>query len=157
MKKFRYSMENILQVKLKLEDQAKIAYGNARIQLTKEEQKLAQMQERKASYEDELRKLRTDRLDLLKIRHSEEAISVMAANIKQQAVAVKNAAGRLEVARIRLNDAMVERKTQEKLKEKAWDNYLLEFEAEERKEIDELNSFHYSSPALSEEEPDNGR
>jgi two-component system response regulator YesN len=46
MKKFRYQMENILQVKLKLEDQAKIAYGNARLRLTKEEEKLSQMEYR---------------------------------------------------------------------------------------------------------------
>jgi flagellar FliJ protein len=145
-------MENILQVKLKLEDQAKIAYGNARLRLTKEEEKLAQMEKKKLSYEDELRDLRTDRLDILKIRQCEEAITVMAANIKQQAVVVKNATHRLEVARIRLSDAMVDRKTQEKLKEKAWENYLLEFEAEEQKEIDELNSFQYSNPTLDEED-----
>jgi flagellar FliJ protein len=47
---------------------------------------------------------------------------------------------------------MVERKTQEKLKEKAWEEYLLEYEADERKEVDELTSFQYSNPAHSEEE-----
>jgi flagellar FliJ protein len=145
-------MENILQVKLKLEDQAKIAYGNARLRLTKEEEKLTQMEKKKLSYEDELRNLRMDRLDILKIRQCEEAITAMAANIKQQAVVVKNATHRLEVARIRLSDAMVDRKTQEKLKENAWENYLLEFEAEEQKEIDELNSFQYSNPTLDEED-----
>jgi flagellar FliJ protein len=152
MKKFKYNMENILQIKLKLEDQAKIAYGNARLRLTREEEKLSQMEKKKASFEDELRLLRSDRLDLIKIKHCEEAVAIMKNNIKQQAVAVRNAQQRLEVARIRLNNAMIERKMQEKLKEKAWDNYLLEFEAEERKEVDQLNSFHYSNPALGEED-----
>lgn len=152
MKKFRYHMENILQVKMKLEEQAKIAYGNARLQLTKEEQKLEQLNRKKASYEEELRILRSGRLDLVKIKQCEEGIKVMEQNIKQQAVVVRNAAHRLEVARVRLNNAMVERKTQEKLKEKAWEGYLLEFEAEERKEIDELNSFHYSKKTLGEED-----
>lgn len=152
MKKFRYNMENILQVKLKLEDQAKIAYGNARLRLTKEEQKLALMEKKKASYEDDMRTLRSDKLNIVKIKHCEEDISIITKNIKQQAVVVKNAIQRLEIARIRLNDAMVERKTYEKLKEKAWDNYLLEFNAEEQKEIDELNSFHYSNPTLDEED-----
>jgi flagellar FliJ protein len=152
MKKFRYNMENLLQVKLKLEDQAKIAYGAARLRLTKEEEKLAELQRKKASYEEEQRELRKARLDLIKIRHVAEAIEIMEQKIKQQAAAVRNAAQRLEVARIRLNDAMVERKTQEKLKEKAWEEYLLEFDAEERKEVDELNSFQYSNPAHSEED-----
>jgi flagellar FliJ protein len=142
-------MENLLQIKFKLEDQMKIAYGNARIRLTQEEDKLDQMKKKKASYEEELRFLRTDRLDILKIKQCEQAIEVMKQNIKQQMTAVKNAAHRLEVARIRLNDAMIERKTQERLKEKAFEEYLIEFDAEERKEVDELNSFHYNNPEHS--------
>jgi flagellar FliJ protein len=152
MKKFRYRMENLLQIKLKLEDQMKIAYGNARMRLTQEEEKLDQLKLKKSSYEDEMRKLRSDKLDIMKIKFCEQAIEVMKQNIKQQTTAVKNAAHRLEVARIRLSDAMVERKTQERLKEKAFEEYMLEFDAEERKEVDELNSFNYNNPKLSEED-----
>ncbi len=152
MKKFRYSMENLLQVKKKLEDQARIAYGLARLRLTKEEEKLELLKQRKVIYENELRNLRSDKLDIIKIRQGEQAIEVMRQNIKQQTTAVKNAAHRLEIARLRLSDAMVERKTQERLKEKAFEEYLLEFDAEERKEVDELNSFNYSKPALDGED-----
>lgn len=152
MKKFQYRMENVLQIKTKLENQAQIAYGNARLRLTAEEEKLKQMEEKKSSYENELRLLRSDKLDIFKIKQCEQAIEIMKQNIKQQINVVKNAAHRLEVARIRLNDAMVERKTQEKLKEKAFEEYLLEFDSEERKEIDELNSFNYSNSALYEED-----
>lgn len=152
MKKFRYSMENLLQVKKKLEDQAKIAYGMARLRLNREEEKLEQFKQRKDCYENELRNLRSARLDLLKIRQCEQALEVMKHNVKQQTTAVKNAAHRLEVSRIRLSDAMVDRKTQERLKEKAFEEYMLEFDAEERKEVDELNSFNYSKPTLDEED-----
>lgn len=152
MKKFRYSMENLLQVKKKLEDQAKIAYGMARLRLTREEEKLEQLKQRKDGYENELRSLRSAKLDLLKIRQCEQAIEVMKQKIKQQTTAVKNAAHRLEISRIRLSDAMVDRKTQERLKEKAFEEYMLEFDAEERKEVDELNSFNYSKPTLDEED-----
>ena len=86
------------------------------------------------------------------MRRSFAAIEVMKQTIKQQMTAVKNAAHRLEVARIRLNDAMIERKTQERLKEKAFEEYMLEFDAEERKETDELNSYRYSIPAFDKED-----
>lgn len=145
-------MENLLQVKKKLEDQVKIAYGNARLRLTQEEEKLEHMEMRKSSYEEELRRLRSDKLDIFKIMQCDQAVDVMNMNIKQQTTVVKNSAHRLEVARIRLNDAMVERKTQERLKEKAFEEYMLEFDAEERKEVDELNSFNYSNPTLSRED-----
>ncbi len=152
MKKFRYSMENLLQVNKKLEDQAKIAYGLARLRLTKEEDKLEKMKLRKEGYVNELRELRSAKLDLLKLKQCEQAIDIMKLGIKQQNSVVKNAAHRLEIARIRLNDAMVERKTQERLKEKAWEEYILEFDAEEQKEVDELNSFNYSRPAFDGED-----
>jgi flagellar FliJ protein len=145
-------MENLLQVKKKLEDQAKIAYGLARLRLTREEEKLEQVKQRKSGYENELRSLRSAKLDLLKLKQCEQAIDIMMANIKQQTTVVKNTAHRLEIARIRLNDAMVERKTQERLKEKAFTEYLLEFDAEERKEVDELNSFIYSKPTPNGED-----
>jgi flagellar FliJ protein len=145
-------MENLLQVNKKLEDQAKIAYGMARLRLTKEEEKLEKMKLRKEAYENELRELWSAKLDLLKLKQCEQAIDVMKINIKQQNSVVKNAAHRLEIARIRLNDAMIERKTQERLKEKAWDAYMLEFDAEEQKEVDELNSFNYSRPAFNGED-----
>lgn len=152
MKKFQYQMESILQIKLKLEDQAKNNYGNARMRLTQEEEKLEQLFQKKSSYEEDLRKLRMNRLDLLEIRMCEQAVDVMKMKIKQQTATVKNAAHRLEVTRIRLNDAMVERKTQERLKEKAFEEYILEFNSEERKEVDELNSFNYNKPTFQEEE-----
>ncbi|MHB8131027.1 MAG: flagellar export protein FliJ [Mobilitalea sp.] len=152
MKKFIYSMENILQIKKKLENQMEIAYGNARLRLTMEEEKLEQMKQKKVMYEDELRFLSSAKLDLIKIKQGEQAIDYMKTNTKLQTTAVKNSTQRLEVARIRLSDAMVERKTQEKLKENAFEEYMLEFDAQERKEVDELNSFHYSNPTLDEED-----
>lgn len=152
MKKFRYSMENLLQIKGKLEDQARIAYGVARLRLTQEEEKLEQLKQRKETYEEELRGLQTAKLDILKIRQCKQAIEVMKENIKQQTIIVKNAVHRLEVSRIRLNAAMAERKTQERLKEKAFEEYMLEFDAEERKEVDELNSFRYNGESHYEED-----
>lgn len=152
MKKFQYNMENLLQIKRKLEDQAKIAYGMARLRLTREEEKLEQLKQKKHFYEEELRGLQTARLDILKIRQCKQAVDLMKENIKQQTTVVKNAAHRLEVSRIRLNNAIMERKTQERLKEQAFEEYMLEFDAEERKEVDELNSFHYSNEELYEED-----
>lgn len=152
MKKFNYSMESLLKIKVKLEEQAKIAYGNARIRLTQEEEKQKLLEMKKEAYENELRNLRSDRLNIIKIKQCQEAIEIMKVSIKQQILIVKNATQKLEVARIRLNDAMVDRKIQDKLKEKALEEYMLEMDAEERKEVDELISFNYSNPTLSKED-----
>jgi flagellar FliJ protein len=67
--------------------------------------------------------------------------------IQQQQASVKKAEQQVETARIRLNSAMMERKTHERLKENAYVNFMNEYEAEQRKEIDALVSFKYNSPA----------
>ncbi|NLL72026.1 MAG: flagellar export protein FliJ [Clostridiales bacterium] len=145
MKKFRYSMESILKIKLKLEEQAKLAYANARNHLNAEEEKLKYLRDKKTSYEEEQRILSSNKLNIMKLKGISQSIDIMKLKIEEQKVVVEAAKQRLELARIRLNEAMVERKTQEKLKEKAWQEYMEEFEAEEQKEIDELNSFNYGS------------
>ena len=152
MKKFRYSMESILNIKLKLEEQAKLAYAEARNRLNIEEDKLLKLEDKKSSYEEEQRRQSNSKLNILKMKQLSEAIEIMKLKIKQQKVVVKTAAQRLEIARIRLNDAMIERKTQEKLREKAWQEYMIEVNAEEQKEIDERNSFTYNSFQLYEED-----
>lgn len=142
-------MESILQINIKLEDQAKNNYSNARNRLTEEEERLAQINKRKKTYQDELRQLKSMKLDLLKIKECEQAIEFMEHKKQKQSNIVRNAENRLEIARIRLNTAMIERKMQEKLKENAWAEYLEEYEAEQQKEVDELNSFNYSKRELT--------
>lgn len=152
MKKFRYSMESILKIKLKLEEQAKLAFTNARNRLTAEEEKLQKMELKKHSYEQEQREHSNSKLDISKMKQLSESIEFMNVNIKQQIVVVKTAVQRLETSRIRMNNAMIERKTQEKLKEKAWQEYMMEFYSEEQKEIDERNSYNYNGTLLYEED-----
>ena len=45
---------------------------------------------------------------------------------------------------------MKERKTYEKLKEKAFEQFKIEIEAQERKEVDELVSFRFGAAKESE-------
>ena len=63
---------------------------------------------------------------------------------KNQAVMVKLAERNVEASMKRLADAVKERKVQEKLKEKAFEQFLQELNAQEMKEIDEVVSFNYN-------------
>ena len=135
-----------------MEEQAKTAYGNARLRLTLEEEKLESYHQQMLKYQNELRDLMISNLNIMEIKRFEQAIETMKMFIKQQKLAVKRAEQQLEAARLRLRAAMMERKTHEKLKEKAFENFKLEYEAEERKEVDELVSFKYNHPTDSLEE-----
>ena len=151
MAKFIYKMENILSIKLKLEEQAKSAFGQAKILLDKEEEKLRLLKERKEEYEGILRGEINDVLDVREIIRCQEAIEILKYDIKIQLVAVNAAKQQVELARIKLNEAMIDRKIHEKLKETAFEEFKKEVNSEEQKEVNELVSFTYGKNQRNED------
>jgi len=151
MKKFAYKMENILEIKYQLEEQAKTSYGNARNALSKEEKKLDSLKKQQSEFYSELTDLIRSKIDLVKVNKYKEAINTYKTYIKQQENKVAIAKQKVESARQKLQEAMVERKTHEKLKEKALEDYILEYEEEQQKEIDEITSYRYTNLVQSKE------
>lgn len=147
MKKFIYPMQSILNIKSKLEDQEKNNYGIAKAILMEEEHKLMELIERKDIYEFQLTDAMSSILDLPNIRRLQDAIESMKQLIKQQRKAVLKAEQAVDLAMQKLNKAMIERKTHDKLREQALEGYLKEYVSEEMKEIDELVSFQYGKRA----------
>ncbi len=143
MARFRYRMQNILDVKEKMESQARNEFAIANAKLAEEEEKLAGLEARKLSYEDELRALYSADLELLKINETQDAIDNLKERIVIQKGNVKQAAHNVDLAREKLTLAMQERKTHEKLKERQFEEFKQEEAAKESKEIDELVSFRH--------------
>lgn len=143
MKKFRYSMQSLLVIKRKLEDQAKAAYGAAKLRLTEEEERLEALQRQREAYVEEKRKIMATRLDVPKLNRLQLAVEAMDDRIARQRQSVKKAEAALHAAEERLVESMTERKTQERLRENAFEEYRQEMNAEEQKEIDERTSFRY--------------
>lgn len=143
MTKFIYSMQNILDLKIKLEEQAKIAFSMANLRLREEEQKKEQILQEMVRYEEIIRGFQTKRLDLLEMKRCKEAIELKKEEAKKQEQVILNAKRNVELSRKKLNDVMVERKTQEILREKALEEYKKELEAEEKKITDEIVSYQF--------------
>lgn len=143
MSKFIYRMQNILNIKYKLEDQAKTEFMLANQILREEEEKLENLKERKAGYEEEVRRLLQKNLQVERIKENQEAIVRMGEFIIEQMARVKEAQYQVDLKAEKLTELRQERKAQEKLKEKAFENFLQEENARESKEIDELVSFTY--------------
>lgn len=147
MAKFTYRMQNILDIKLKMENQAKIAYGMANAKLSEEQEKLQSILIQRAGYERKAKELVTGTLLIQEIRECRRAIDTMKSRQRTQMMNVHAAEKNVELARARLNEVMVERKTHEKLREKAFEAFKLEIQRAESKEIDELVSYNYHGDA----------
>lgn len=143
MAKFVYGMQNLLNLKEKLEEQKKAAFGSAKAKLDEEQEKLERLYHQKEYYQNELVACFSEKLDLPTIRKNEDAIKATDMNIEYQMILVKQAERQVELARIQLTEAMKERKTHEKLREKAFEQFKSELLHEESKEVDELVSYKY--------------
>jgi flagellar FliJ protein len=138
-------MQGILNVKIKMEDQAKTEYGIAQMRYNTEQEKLAELAGRRGAYEQQSRALRASgkTLDPREMEATRKAIEVMKVLIRNQMMEVKRAEKDLDAARFKLREAMQERKMHEKLREKALEEFKEELLYEESKEIDGLVSYTY--------------
>lgn len=150
MAKFKYRMQNILNIKQKLEDQAKMQYAAMRAKLTEEEQKLALLMSKKAAYFLEGKRIRENILNVRELKDNRNAIEKMNESIEQQQLQIRVAEKNLEIARVELQEVMTERKTHEKLREKAFDQFIQDINSQESKEIDQLTSYQYGKKLIED-------
>ena len=113
MAKFIYKMQNVLDIKYKMEEQIKVEFARANEAYNLEVRKLQEFVSRKYGYEEKLRNLYKENLKIAEIKSTIDAIDKMKEIIKQQIEEVNKAAKVVEEVRKKLNEAMLERKNQE--------------------------------------------
>ena len=107
------------------------------------------IKEKIQSIEQEYKERLNSALNIRELNFYVQSIEISKEKIKQQLVQVVAAEKNVEAARAHLQEVVQERKTHEKLKEYAFDEYVKELNAAESKEVDELVSYSYGK-AVSE-------
>lgn len=150
MAKFTYRMQSILNIQYQLETQAKMELGRAQMRLMEEEEKQQRLIDRKEAYLEEGRKMRSDKLHVNDLKDNRNAMLIMDEMIEAQRGQVALAQKTVEAARLKLQEVMQERKMHEKLKEKAFEQFMSEENAAEGKAVDELTSYTYGQRGKGE-------
>ena len=145
MARFNYRMQNILQLKEKLEEQERNNFAARRRALTEEEEKLQALIDKRNAVAEEGKRLRQTVIDVRSIRENEDLQRYTEEQVKQQRIKVRVAEKSLDAARVKMQEAMQERKIHEKMREKAFERFVAEMNAAEVKEIDELTSYVYGT------------
>lgn len=143
MAKFNYRLQNILNLMVNFEEQAKQNFAERRRILTDEEERLENLTTKQEQLENYARELRTGDIDIKKIIENKYEQKYVEDEIKKQKVKVNVARKNLEAARVRMEDAVKERKIHEKLRENAFEDFMEEESAKELTEIDGLTSYVY--------------
>lgn len=133
MAKFLYSMQNVLDIKERLETQAKTEYAEMNNRLFIEEETMKRLGKRLDSYENLARSSASERLDIMEMRRCNEAIDIIKNQMTQQAVRIRIAQRNVDNAMKKLTEAVQDRKIHEKLKEKAFEQFKLDINAQEKK------------------------
>ena len=139
MAKFIFKLQSILDIKLKLESQAKIAYGQANARLRKEEGALQMLITQRSMYEKRAVDLVNGTISIRDIKENKQSIDIMKSKIRAQMMVVHTAEKQVEAARLKLNEMM----TFEKLRECAFEEFKQEVAYEENQVVNELVSYTY--------------
>ncbi|MBR1861207.1 MAG: flagellar export protein FliJ [Lachnospiraceae bacterium] len=143
MARFRFRLQNILEIKIKMETQAKQEFSAAAEALAEEERKLDVLVLKKHTLEEEASRLLTGMLDFRDIDDNALARMQTDEKIGLQKEAIKRAEKELDKAREKMAEAVMERKTYEKLREKAFEEFVAGENKAEGKVIDELTSYRF--------------
>ncbi len=143
MARFKFRMQNILNLKEKLETQAEMRFAEQKKALNEAVRAKDILLKRKAELEEEAKRLRTDELVLLEIQNNDLSRRLCDEDIMRADERIKREEHVLELRRQELENVMKERKAQEKLREHAFQRFLQEEAAAESKAIDELTSYQY--------------
>ena len=150
MAKFLYRMQNILDIKYKLEEAAKQEYAEAVRLLAIEEEKLELLEHRRYGYYLDYNDSIKGRLDFVKIDECGNAMDIMDEMIVAQNEVIREKSKEVEKARNNLNTVMQERKMHEKLKENKFEEFKQEINEAEAKETDQVVSYQFNNKNAEE-------
>ncbi|MDR3240125.1 MAG: flagellar export protein FliJ [Clostridiales bacterium] len=147
MGKFQFRLQGYLDLKEKMEDQRKMEYGQAAAVLEREKQKLTRFEKERQTSLDTLRvKLQAGGAGFApdEITRTQGYLDLARNKIARQEEQVRLAAAETEKKRLDLVEAVKDRKTLEKLKDKAREEFLREEQLAEQKIVDEIVSYAYN-------------
>ena len=145
MQKFVFRLQKYLDIKEKLEDQKKLAYGQAVAELERQRQMKLAMENQRRSNISQLKRIVSERVDPLDIQQYNNFIDVMKKRIAQQEIVVTNHQQIAEEKRRELVEAMQQRKMLDTLKDNAREGYNRQEVIAEQKTVDEVVSFRYGA------------
>lgn len=144
MGKFNFRLASILNIKEKFEEQKEIELGNAMIELNQQLERLEGIQLEKSKFVIAFESKHGKSIKAKVLIELNSAIRYYAKEIKQQQIRIDRAGEKVELKREELKKAVLERKTYEKLKERALEDYMEREKVEDNKLLDEIVSYKYS-------------
>ena len=150
MAEFEFRLQSFLSLKEKLEDQRRLEYGRAMAALERERKKEAVLIKEKEDTIDEFTKMVQTKIEPEKFTMLNIYIEIVKEKLVEQKKVVAEAERFAEEKRIVLVEAMREKETLQRLKEKDYEEFLVEEKRLEQRAVDEIVSYKYANEASLE-------
>ena len=141
MAKFIFRLQGIFNTKQKIEDLKKQEFGLAAAEVEREKQKKQELLNKKEETIIEFRHRIDEILNSPGHENYNNYIEYLKKEVVRQDKVILEAEIKLEQKRNELVDAMKERKTLEKLRERQYEEFMLEQKLVEQRVVDEVVSF----------------
>ncbi len=137
MRRFHFKLDPLLSVRKRKEEQAKLALGREQLLLNNEVVERTRLIDKKSDVLNEIHATARAGCHIGELVDMDHYYQQLNWNITQQDAKIKFAHSRVETARKKMVETMRDRRIIERIREKKYDIWRKEFEAEEAAEIDE--------------------
>lgn len=145
MKKFKFRLQVILNMKEKLLEEKLLELAKVQRGLQDAREKQAELERYQLEINQALMAVYQsgNELNLVEVQRYKNFINKLIVDISNQKVVINNIAKLLATKQKEVNEILKEKKVLEKLKERQQKTYYLNFEKSERKELDDITSSRY--------------
>lgn len=144
MARFRFSMQNLLNIKYKVEDQYQMEYGKAIQSRDSQIKKVAEIRELIQNTNHRFFEKQSGSFQVKDLKMVQDKLTFLRERERDARSELKKREELVVLWRERLASAMQDRKTYEILRDKAYERYLEEEKQQEMKRMDEQSSFKFS-------------
>lgn len=140
MKKFKFSMQKILDIKQKNREQEELSYAQLVQMIIEEEKQLAELENERQLLQEELLACQVNGISIVEIMNKQKYIEHLDYVIEKQIKKIKQYKEKLELKRQRLIEVKIEEKKYSRLREKKLYEYIMRDNKLEQIELDEIAS-----------------
>ena len=143
MTRFRFPLEGLLKLRRLEEDRVKASFLLRLKDFRLREDEIAGLVRRREEAKDRLRSATGGALDIEELLRSRRFINILFGRIEEKRVELVSLRPALEEARSAHRQAATRRRALEKVRERAWKEFVREEERKERRDLDEVGQVQF--------------
>lgn len=150
MKKFKFRLENVLELRTKTLEDRQLEMAAIQVRLNEANNKLISLEQSRLQAKGDLENIlgAGENIEFIRVKNYQDYIAKLDDDISIQHKVIADIENELELKQEEVREALKAKKMLEKLKEKEYKAFLKDFEQREAKELDDIALTRYRGPGV---------